>query len=61
MSIQIVLHLSPESKVTHEDCIIEGKVDGRARGPPNFEQPSGIQLRENSGYVKSLLIYLKVC
>lgn len=37
MSIQMVQHLPQECEVTHEDCVIEGKVDGQAGCPSNFE------------------------
>lgn len=47
MSIQMVQHLSQESELTHEEYGMEGKADGHAEGPPNFEQPIGV--RENNG------------
>ena len=47
MSKKMVQHLSQESKVTHEYCVIKGKVGGQAEGPPNFEQPA--EVRENNG------------
>lgn len=37
MSKQMFQHLSQEFEVAHKDCVIEGKVDGQARGLPNFE------------------------
>lgn len=53
ISKQMVKHLSQESEVTHKDCVTRGKDDGQAGGPPNFEQPSVVQLRENTGYDRS--------
>lgn len=46
-------HLYQESKVTHEDYVIEGKANGKAEGPPNFKQPYGLHIRENIGYDRS--------
>lgn len=48
MSLRMVQHLSYESEVTHEDCVIKGKADGQAGGPPKFEQPIEFRPRENA-------------